>query len=232
MASYPNRCQHIKVNGTQCGSPALRRNKFCFFHKEWREQRVQLHANRARRTRSICLPVLEDANSIQVALMQVMRLIVSKDIDSKTAGLLLYALQTASVNLRNTRFEPRSMHEVVLNPNDVADTPLGTAQLWTDEDFEGEDEEEIEEDGEEQDEEEEEEEEGEEEEGEEEEENGEEEPEPGAEAAKSARKPPRTALPRWRVLNAAGEPENMTPLERSLVANGIPMKTIWEARRG
>src|SRR6476660_6849479 len=27
MSSYPNRCQHIKVNGTQCGSPALRRNK-------------------------------------------------------------------------------------------------------------------------------------------------------------------------------------------------------------
>jgi hypothetical protein len=33
MSSYPNsipRCEHIKVNGTQCGSPALRSNHFCF----------------------------------------------------------------------------------------------------------------------------------------------------------------------------------------------------------
>jgi hypothetical protein len=136
MASYPNRCQHIKVNGTQCGSPALRRNRFCFFHKSWHEQRIHINANRARRARSISLPILEDANSIQVALMQVMRLIVAKEIDSKTAGLLLYALQTASVNLRSTRFEPVSMHEVVLDPRDASGTPLGVAKLWSDDDFE------------------------------------------------------------------------------------------------
>ena len=39
MANYPDRCQHIKVNGTQCGSPALRRNRFCFFHKRFQDQR-------------------------------------------------------------------------------------------------------------------------------------------------------------------------------------------------
>jgi hypothetical protein len=26
------RCQHVKVNGTQCGSPALRRRRHCYFH--------------------------------------------------------------------------------------------------------------------------------------------------------------------------------------------------------
>lgn len=135
MPSYPNRCQHIKVNGTQCGSPALRRNKFCFFHKEWHEQKIQINANRARRARSISLPVLEDANSIQVALMQVMRMIVAKEIDSKTAGLLLYALQTASVNLRNTQFEPGDIHEVVLDRRNAANASLGESELWCDEDF-------------------------------------------------------------------------------------------------
>ena len=56
---------------------------------------------RARKARAaLDLPVLEDANSIQVALMQVMRLLVSAQIDHKTASLLLYALQTASSNLR------------------------------------------------------------------------------------------------------------------------------------
>jgi len=33
---YPEiaRCQHIKINGVQCGSPALLNRKFCFFHTE------------------------------------------------------------------------------------------------------------------------------------------------------------------------------------------------------
>ena len=130
MPNCPNRCQHIKVNGVQCGSPALHREKFCYFHQQWQEQRIQINANRARRARSVTLPVLEDANSIQVALMQVMRLIMSGSIDSKTAGLLLYALQTASTNLQHTDFEPY-MHQIVLNPADAAHSPLGRHEAWT-----------------------------------------------------------------------------------------------------
>src|SRR4051794_3862863 len=137
MSSYPNRCQHIKVNGTQCGSPALRRNKFCFFHKKWHEQRILINARHARRARSIDLPVLEDANSIQVALMQIMRMTMAGELDAQRAGLLLYGLQTASSNLRQTNFEP-FMHTVVLDPRDIADTLLGDSQLWCDEDFESE----------------------------------------------------------------------------------------------
>ena len=105
MQSFPNRCQHLKINGTQCGSPALRRNRFCFFHKRFQDERIKLSADRARRgVATFVLPVLEDANSIQIALMQVMRLLISQQIDHKTASLLLYALQTASTNLRMTNF--------------------------------------------------------------------------------------------------------------------------------
>ena len=35
MSLYPShilRCQHIKVNGTQCGSPSLRECKYCYYH--------------------------------------------------------------------------------------------------------------------------------------------------------------------------------------------------------
>ena len=111
MPNYPNRCQHLKVNGTQCGSPALRRNRFCYFHKLHHEERVELNLDRlktARRSRpaTIDLPVLEDANSIQVSLMQIMRLIVAGQIDHKTAGLLLYALQTASAVLPPPALRP------------------------------------------------------------------------------------------------------------------------------
>jgi hypothetical protein len=157
MSSYPNRCQHIKVNGTQCGSPALRRNRFCYFHKRHHEEQVELHLDRLknervkdhRRSRKITLdlPVLEDANSIQVSLMQIMRLLVASQIDGKTAGLLLYALQTASANLHHTRFNP-GMHDVILDPRTVGEIPLG-AYAWEDSDFEGEeeDEEDVESDG-------------------------------------------------------------------------------------
>jgi hypothetical protein len=148
MPSYPNRCQHIKVNGTQCGSPALRRNRFCYFHKRHHEEQIELNSDRGKATRArrrkaaIALPVLEDANSIQVSLMQIMRLIVAGHIDNKTAGLLLYALQTASFNLRRTNFEPYR-NNVILDPAAVGEIPLG-AYAWDDSDFEEDDEEEDE----------------------------------------------------------------------------------------
>jgi hypothetical protein len=136
MQNFPNRCQHIKVNGTLCGSPALRRNRFCYFHKLYQEERIELNADRARRrlrNATIELPVLEDANSIQVSLMQIMRLIVAGQIDGKTAGLLLYALQTASSNLPRVSFEPY-MHDIVLDLKTVHQTPLG-ANIWDASDF-------------------------------------------------------------------------------------------------
>jgi hypothetical protein len=141
MSLYPNsipRCQHLKVNGTQCGSPALKRHHFCYFHKRWNQTRIVLNANRARRGRAVLdLPVLEDANSIQVSLMQIMRLILSGRIDPKTAGLLLYALQTASSNLKRINFEPVLKTCVVIDPHTVDQTPLGE-DPWRAEDFEDE----------------------------------------------------------------------------------------------
>jgi hypothetical protein len=139
MPNFPNRCQHIKVNGTQCGSPALRHNKLCYFHKRNHEERVELSLDRlknarARRSKVVMeLPVLEDVPSIQVSLMRIMRLIIAGHIDGKTAGLLLYALQTASANLRGTLFTPY-MHDIVLDPKAVDQTPL-KAYIWEDSDF-------------------------------------------------------------------------------------------------
>ena len=128
------RCQHIKVNGTQCGSPALKDRKFCYFHQQWQQRRIQLSANRARRSRySLDLPILEDANSIQVALMQAMRLLLTQQVDHKTAALLFYALQTASSNLRHTEFEP-APQRVVIDPRGVSNTALGD-DAWYKQEF-------------------------------------------------------------------------------------------------
>jgi len=141
MSSYPTRCQHLKTNGTQCGSPALRRNRFCYFHKRYQDERIRLNVDRRRRgTATFFLPVLEDANSIQMSLMQIMRLLLTGQIEHKTASLLLYALQTASTNLRLTNFKP-FVHEVILDPRAVAESPLDETHLWDDEDFDDEEDE-------------------------------------------------------------------------------------------
>jgi len=128
------RCQHVKVNGVQCGSPALKNRKLCHFHQRGQQGRIQLNANHARRSRySLDLPILEDANSIQVALMQGMRLLLTNQVDHRTAALLFYALQTASSNLSRTTFEPRPQ-QVVIDPSSIADTSLGD-DAWYKEEF-------------------------------------------------------------------------------------------------
>lgn len=138
---YPSsisRCQHIKVNGTQCGSPSLKSRRLCFFHNRWRETRIDFNnAGSAHFTEIFALPVLEDANAIQVTIMQVLRLIIAKHLDSKTAGLLLYGLQTASGNLKSTRFEPRNQKDVVIDPRTVADSLLGE-HIWDPSQYEAE----------------------------------------------------------------------------------------------
>lgn len=133
------RCQHVKMNGTQCGCPALRRRRLCFFHVRCQDQRKRIMADQFKQARFV-VPVLEDANAVQMALMQVMQLLASGQMDHKTAGLMLYALQTASCNLRKTQFEPSDVTDVVIDRDDVDRTSIGGPQ-WFEEDFEEEEEE-------------------------------------------------------------------------------------------
>ena len=94
-AQHAPRCQHIKVNGVRCGSPALRRASYCYFHQRLRRPRLRPS-----------FPPLEDANAVQCAIMEVTRMLLDDQIEPKRAGLLLYALQTASINLKRLDLEP------------------------------------------------------------------------------------------------------------------------------
>ena len=144
------RCQHIKVNGTQCGSPRLRNRRYCFFHDRIRREQARIAADVSARRR-FDLPLLEDANSVQVALMKVIQMLGSGNLDHKTAGLMLYALQTASANLRIADFEVEEASDVVVDRDTVNATCINGPQ-WFEEDFEdrtGADEEAGEEEGEE-----------------------------------------------------------------------------------
>jgi hypothetical protein len=130
------RCQHIKMNGTQCGSPALRWRRQCFFHERIRRERAKIAAD-ASAQRRFDLPLLEDANSVQVALMKTIQMLGSGRLDHRTAGLMLYALQTASVNLRHAKFEASEATDVVIDRDDVHRTSIGGPQ-WFEEDFDDE----------------------------------------------------------------------------------------------
>jgi hypothetical protein len=81
---------------------------------------------------SMCL--IEDANAVQVALMQVLQLLGSGQMDHKTAGLMLYGLQTASCNLRHTDFEAEDVTDVVIDRDTVDRTSINGPQ-WFEEDF-------------------------------------------------------------------------------------------------
>lgn len=131
MSLYPvtvKRCQHIKVNGTQCGSPALHDSTYCYYHirYHWPE----LEALPDRHLWSTYFPTLEDANSIQVSLANIIQRLISEEVDHKTAALLLYALQTASMNLKRTSLEPKLPTQVVIDRESVANRPLG-ASAWS-----------------------------------------------------------------------------------------------------
>lgn len=138
VALYPRsipRCQHIKINGTQCGSPALKGERLCYFHDRWRHTRIEFNkAGSLHYLEPFELPSLEDADSIQVAIVQVLRLIIAKHIDATSAGLLLYGLQVAATNLKAMRIDPMDKTRIVIEPESVAQNALGES-AWYPEEF-------------------------------------------------------------------------------------------------
>jgi hypothetical protein len=116
MSSYEAaRCRHIKVSGTQCGSPALRNKRFCFFHQQDRQAKVECYSDLPEATGEISFPYFEDAHSVQMVIRQVVQMILQKRIERKTAGLILYALQIASSNLKRLDLEKPQPEQVVSN---------------------------------------------------------------------------------------------------------------------
>ena len=59
-----------------------------------------------------------------------MERLVMREVDHKTAALMLYALQTASMNLKRTSLEPELPTQVVIDRESVANRPIG-ASAWS-----------------------------------------------------------------------------------------------------
>ena len=124
------RCRHIFTDGRRCQSPCLRREEFCYFHHTTRQPVAadQIAARTARRS-EFEMPLPEDRSAIQFAIGEVLQRIAANQLDPRRAGLLLYGLQIASLNLPRpqpaaTRAEAEAALETV--EEIVVDPELGT----------------------------------------------------------------------------------------------------------
>ena len=102
-AVIPGKCQHRKLDGTMCRAIALKGKRYCYFHDQARLQSARIAVEPQGQAR-FKVPVLDGAHGIQLALMQVLELLSLLPFDHKTASLILYALQTASGNLKRPEF--------------------------------------------------------------------------------------------------------------------------------
>lgn len=83
-------CRHIKTNGIQCGSPALKSKQFCYYHARIRTFRDAVMFG------PLQLPVPEDGAAIQLSVALINEAILNGSLDLRKAGLLLSGLKLAA----------------------------------------------------------------------------------------------------------------------------------------
>jgi hypothetical protein len=103
MADMAPRCQWVRQDGTSCRSPQMKQHIYCFAHMQMAEARTLM----------LMLPAAEDANAIQVGLMQIQKALIEDRISMKKAGLLLYSMQLALTNVGQTTFGQAKDEEMV-----------------------------------------------------------------------------------------------------------------------
>jgi hypothetical protein len=127
--SYPQ-CNHIMSDGMKCKSPALKRQSYCYFHHRYNQRqrrRVQLGGPvGTNQNTGIELPVIESWETIQIGIQEILESLIDSRIDPKRAGLMLYALQLASQNLKMMKYPGISQ------PNGVTELPEDAEELVSD----------------------------------------------------------------------------------------------------
>jgi hypothetical protein len=83
-------CIHVKTNGVQCGSPALRKSTHCHFH----------HKHRRVLKRGVVLDTLHTRQGRLGALSHIVHALIGNRIDPEIARSLLYAIQTSPTPLQ------------------------------------------------------------------------------------------------------------------------------------
>ncbi len=106
-------CEHIKPSGTVCGSPALRDQKFCYYHSKVRttvpKNNLFVFLDNPDSEEDdleddpydACeFPYLEDAAAVQIGFMQFIYAVSQQRMEQWRARMILSALHGAAANLR------------------------------------------------------------------------------------------------------------------------------------
>ncbi len=120
MSNSNGTCTHIKVTGVRCGSPALRGEQFCYFH-----QNAHRGVSRPKQSRLHPIALIEDEESIQYALMEVINALMRNTIDLKRATLILRALHIAVKNASRVKYGIMGINGVTKIP-EYAPPPVAT----------------------------------------------------------------------------------------------------------
>lgn len=90
-ANQTPRCSLLKKNGEPCRAPAMKGESLCRFH---------LSAAETKRHPEMQIDVLEDRESVQITLKQIMELVAGGKMNSRDAAVLLRATQIAGAMLK------------------------------------------------------------------------------------------------------------------------------------
>ena len=94
-------CDHMREDGTFCGSPAMRHRKYCYYHLRHRARRLAMARAAARReVWMLDVPSLDDLASVQSALTQVLQALAAHLLEPRIASLMLRGLALAANNLK------------------------------------------------------------------------------------------------------------------------------------
>ena len=113
-------CRHIFTDGHRCGSICLRGEPFCYYHHTTRKPSPTAKAL-GQHMPAFDLPLPEDRSAIQASIGIILQRIASNDLDPRRAGLLLYGLQIASLNLPKQQPQreedaPEQVQEITTDP--------------------------------------------------------------------------------------------------------------------
>jgi len=98
-------CRHIHADGSQCGSPALRGEQFCYFHHITRRPKPKPSKFKyLDAAEPFTLAIVEDRVSALSVASQILCRIASNDLDPARAATMLYNLQVLTAFLPR---EPR-----------------------------------------------------------------------------------------------------------------------------
>jgi hypothetical protein len=119
-------CSHVKEDGAYCDSPALRGRKYCYYHLMQRGRRLRLALAQGRNEPAqLILPPLENLGSMSVALSEIVQALAAGQLDHRSAGLMLYAIQqAATVSLRVAQMQAAHKHE----EDEKGETPAARAE--------------------------------------------------------------------------------------------------------